>query len=122
VAMSRSNLAKRLARLEQSDIFAGPKQLMSRLDAALNGAALRITGKFFRAAPHDKAIRKRIYADLEERFIRNLSDAELDNLGAELGRSIFGADAAALEAFKKEAMELPTTDVLHVESEALAEW
>ena len=89
--MSRSNLSRRVEKLERSEIFASPKQLMRRLQDALNGAALRITGRLLRAAPRDSVTRQRIFDDLGERFIRNLSDRDLELLQAELQRPEAGS-------------------------------
>jgi hypothetical protein len=88
--MSRSNLTRRLGKLEQSDVFAGPQQLMNRLQAALNGAALRTTGRLYCAVRHDGAMRERIFTDVHDRFFSKLSDAELDIVESEIkaGRSL----------------------------------
>ena len=95
------NLEKRVEKLEQAEIFTGPRSLLTQLQVALNGASLRITGKLF-SAPCDQPIQELIFADLEDRFIRNLSDADLHSLAVELGRIAYGDDTAALEAAWRE--------------------
>jgi len=99
-------LAKRVERLEKAEVFADRQRLLDRLEHALNGTALRITGKLFNVVSGDPAIQKLIFDDLEKRFIRNLSDAELDLLAEELGHIAFGDNTAALEAAKSKAMRL----------------
>ena len=63
---------------------------LNRLQAALNGAALRTTGKLYRAVRHDGAMRERIFTDVHDRFFSKLSDAELDIVESEIkaGRSL----------------------------------
>jgi len=103
-------------------MFVSPQLLVSRLATALNGAALRISGKFFSAVPRDTPIQERIFADVQVRFIRNLSDAELESLEGELGRLAYGDDTAALEAARRKALGLPATEAVELKSETLAEW
>src|SRR5712692_9540147 len=119
--MSKSNLTKRVEKLEHSGLFASPQLLLSRLATALNGAALRITGKFFSAAPCDQPTQELIFTDLQEHFFRSLSAVDLDSLEAELGRIAYGDNTAALEAAKRKVLGLPATEALEVESEPLAE-
>jgi hypothetical protein len=106
--------------LEQSDVFTGPQFLLNRLETALNGAALRIAGKLFRAAPRDQVVQNRIIDDVGERFIRNLSDPELDVLEAELTQ--MGRSQGAGSKTKTRKARALAVEVLSVESEPLAEW
>jgi hypothetical protein len=110
-----------MEKLEQSGMFAGPRQLINRAQAALNGAALRISGKLLCAAPRDPVTYGRIFDDFSARFIQHLSDADLDSLEAEL-RRMGPVDDKALEAAKRKAVGQPTVRVPEVESEAFAGW
>jgi len=78
------NLAKRVAKLEHAEIFASARPVWTRLEGALNDASLRITGKPFNDVSADEATTGIVWADLEERFIRNLGAADLDTLIAEV--------------------------------------
>jgi hypothetical protein len=108
--MSRLGLTRRVAKLEQSEVFAGPQQLMARLDAAKNGSALRLTGKLYRAVRGDAAIRERIFTDVQDRFLRNLSDAELDSLIQSLRGDMTDADLDRLEAGCRRANKVPVAE------------
>ena len=110
-----SSLSRRVEKLEQSELFASPQQLMRRLQAALNGAALRITGRLLRAAPRDSVTQQRIFDDLGERFIRNLSDRDLELLQAELQRP----DGRNPQRPRKEQTQERSASA---NSEPLAEW
>lgn len=91
--MKRLRFSGRLEKLEQSEVFASPQQLMRRLHVALNGAALRLTGKLYVAASADPATRKRIFEEVRVQFMGALSDAELDHL--ETGLRSWGASGRA---------------------------
>jgi hypothetical protein len=97
-------LAKRVARLEQAEIFVTPQRLLERLEQALNAAALRRAGKLFAAVWGDETIRKLILDDLANRFVRNLSDSDLARLEEELGRIAYGDDTAVIKAAKSRAL------------------
>lgn len=81
------NLAKRVAKLEQAEIFTISRPPLTRLEGALNEASLRLTGKLFDAVSGDEATEKLIWDDLQERFIREFSAADLEGLIAEVERS-----------------------------------
>jgi hypothetical protein len=92
------NLAKRVAKLEQAEMFASSRPVLTRLEAALDAASLRITGKPFDAVSGDEGTKRLIWDDLEERFIRDLSAADLESLIAEVELTAFGSDTAARDA------------------------
>jgi len=92
------NLTKRLAKLERTEIFASARPPLTRLEAALNEASLRITGKLFNAVSENEAQTRRIWDDLEERFIRELSVADLESLITEFEQIAFKGDPAARDA------------------------
>lgn len=88
------NLAKRVTKLEHAEIFGSALPLSTRIEAALNAAALRITGKPLDAVSGDELAMRLIYDDLQERFIRELSVADLESLIAEVEQVAFkGAGA-----------------------------
>jgi hypothetical protein len=91
-------LAKRVAKLEHAEIFVSARPLSTRLDAALNVAALRITGKPFDSVSGDEAAMRLIWDDLQERFIRELSVTDLESLIAEIGQVAVNGDTAARDA------------------------
>ena len=88
------NLAKRVTKLEHAEIFGSALPLSTRLQAALNAAALRITGKPFDAFSGDEAATRLIWDDLEKRFIRELSVADLESLIAEVQQTAFKGTGA----------------------------
>jgi hypothetical protein len=92
------NLAKRVAKLEHTKIFVSALPLSIRLDAALNAAALRITGKLFDTVSGDEGTMRLILDDLQERFIRELSVTDLESLIAEVGQVAVNGDTAARDA------------------------
>jgi hypothetical protein len=91
-----------LEKLEESEVFASPQQLIRRLHVALNGAALRLTGKLYQAAPHDPANWRRILDEVSIRFIAGLSDVELDHLETGLRGLGTGKNAIASKAVPEE--------------------
>jgi hypothetical protein len=82
--------AKRLETIEGAGVFASPRLLLARLAAALECSTLRITGKRCKVATAEEAVRERILADLQECFVRKLSDAELGILIEEYRRIVYG--------------------------------
>src|ERR1700676_1948346 len=99
-------LAKRVAKLEQAEIFASSRPVLTRLEAALDAASLRITGKPFDAVSGDEGTKRLIWDDLEVGFIRNLTADDLERLIAECERSAFGNGTAARDA----ALGLPINE------------
>ena len=100
------NLARRVAKLERAQIFASARPSSTRLQAALDAASLRITGKRFDAVSGDEATTRLIWDDLQDRFIRELSAADLGGLIAEVELTAFGGDTAARDA----ALGLPINE------------
>jgi hypothetical protein len=92
------SLTKRLAKLEKAEIFSSARPGLTRLEAALNDASLRLTGKLFDAVSGDEATEKLIWNDLQERFIRELSVADLESLISEFEQIAFKGDTAARDA------------------------
>jgi hypothetical protein len=92
------NIAKRVAKLEHAEIFVSARPLSTRLEAALNAAALRITGKPLDAVSGDEVATRLICDDLQERFVRELSLTDLESLIAELQQVAFKGDTAARDA------------------------
>jgi hypothetical protein len=92
------SLTKRLAKLEKAEIFSSAQPGLTRLEAALNAASLRMTGKLFDDVSGDEATTRRIWDDLEERFIRELSVADLESLITEFEQIAFKGDPAARDA------------------------
>ena len=88
-------LAKRLEKLEQTEIFVSPLPLSSRLETALNAAALKITGKPLEAFSGDERTTRLICDDLQERFVRELSVTDLESLIAEVGKVAVNDDTSA---------------------------
>ena len=68
-----------------------------KIETALNAAALREVGGLYSSAL-DPAARNRIMDDLGDRFLRTLTEAELDMLEAELRRLGDGNLAIGLDA------------------------
>lgn len=114
--MNRLRLTGRLERLEQSEVFASPDQLMRRLHVALNAAAVRMTGKLYMAARNDATTQERIFDEVSVRFIQKLSDVELDHLEAGLR----GGGNGENETGSKAAADEPHGSAMT--SEPLAEW
>lgn len=97
-------------------MFAGPQQLLERLQAALDGAALRVCGKLCRGAPRDEATLERISKEIGERFLPSLTDEELDSLEAAVRALVPGDDTLIRARGSRD--ELDSFE----KSEPVAEW
>ena len=62
---------------------------MDELQRALNEAAVRLTGKAANQIAHDDPALDLVLNDLQESFVRKLSDADLESLTTDLERIAF---------------------------------
>lgn len=120
--MSTLKLARRLEKLERSEVFAGPQVLWNQFEAALNAHSLRTTGKLYRAVPRDDGSRDRIFNEVSTRFLQDRTDAELDFLEADLRRRGPGQCTGFLGDANTGSLTNPAGAFGNVESEAQAEW
>ena len=82
-------LAHRVQKLERLDGLARPSSSMDQLQRALNEAAVRLTGKAANQIAHDDPALEVVLNDLQESFVRKLSDADLESLTTDLERIAF---------------------------------
>jgi hypothetical protein len=83
-------IAHRVLKLERLETLARPSSSMDRLQWALNEAAVRLTGKAANQIAHDDPALDLVLNDLQESFVRKLSDADLASHITELERIAFG--------------------------------
>ena len=77
-------LAHRVQKLERMAGTMWPLSPMDRLQTALNDAAIRLTGRDFIFGPGEQPALTLILEDVQESFVRKLSDGDLASLMAEL--------------------------------------
>jgi hypothetical protein len=87
-------IAQRVKKLERLEVLARPSSSMDQLQRALNEAAVRLTGKAANQIAHDDPALDLVLNDLEESFVRKLSDADLASHLTELERIAFGDNTA----------------------------
>src|ERR1039457_737578 len=82
-------LAHRVQMLERLEGLARPASSMDQLQRALNEAAVRLTGTAANQIAHEDLALDLVLNDLQESFVRKLSDADLESLTTDLERIAF---------------------------------
>ena len=87
-----SYLSRRVARLERVAWLMRPRSLQDEWDAALDEAALRLTGRRYQAVHTDPAVVAKIFEGMNVEFLERLSDEDLNkeatvHVGSQRGRS-----------------------------------
>jgi len=81
-----ANISTRIRKLEA---LACPSTPMERFLRALNEASAKLTGKGAKQIAHDDPAFDLVLNDLQESFVRKLSDADLESLTTDLERIAF---------------------------------
>jgi hypothetical protein len=72
-------------KLERTEVLKRHLLPLDQFQRALNDAAVRVTGKSLDSIQEDE----RVMGDLQESFVRKLSDADLESLTTDLERIAF---------------------------------
>ena len=91
-------LVHRVQKLERMEALVRADSPMGRYQQTVNEAAVRLTGKTINQIEHDVAARERVLDDVQESFVRKLSDGDLATLITELERIASEDDITALES------------------------
>jgi hypothetical protein len=76
-------------KLERTEVLKRHLLPLDQFQRALNDAAVRVTGKSLDSIQEDERAMKRVMGDLQESFVRKLSDADLESLTTDLERIAF---------------------------------
>jgi hypothetical protein len=82
-------LANRVQKLERTEVLKRHLLPLDQFQRALNDAAVRVTGKSLESIQEDERAMERVMGDLQESFVRKLSDADLESLTTDLERIAF---------------------------------
>ena len=82
-------LANRVQKLERTEVLKRHLLPLDQFQRALNDAAVRVTGKSLDSIQEDERAMERVMGDLQESFVRKLSDADLESLTTDLERIAF---------------------------------
>jgi hypothetical protein len=76
-------------KLERTEVLKRHLLPLDQFQRALNDAAVRVTGKSLDSIQEDERAMERVMGDLQESFVRKLSDADLESLTTDLERIAF---------------------------------
>jgi hypothetical protein len=76
-------------KLERTEVLKRHLLPLDQFQRALNDAAVRVTGKSLESIQEDERAMERVMGDLQESFVRKLSDADLESLTTDLERIAF---------------------------------
>jgi hypothetical protein len=76
-------------KLERTEVLKRHLLPLDQFQRALNDAAVRVTGKRLDSIQEDERAMERVMGDLQESFVRKLSDADLESLTTDLERIAF---------------------------------
>ena len=82
-------LANRVQKLERTEVLKRHLLPLDQFQRALNDAAVRVTGKSLDSIQEDERAMERVMGDLQESFVRKLSDADLESLTTDFERIAF---------------------------------
>ena len=82
-------LANRVQKLERTEVLKRHLLPLDQFQRALNDAAVRVTGRSLDSIQEDERAMERVMGDLQESFVRKLSDADLESLTTDLERIAF---------------------------------
>lgn len=82
-------LANRVQKLERTEVLKCHLLPLDQSQKALNDAAVRVTGRSLDSIQKDERAMERVMSDLQESFVRKLSDADLESLTTDLERIAF---------------------------------
>jgi hypothetical protein len=76
-------------KLERTEVLKRHLLPLDQFQRALNDAAVRVTGKSLDSIQEDERAMERVMGDLQESFVRKLSDADLESPTTDLERIAF---------------------------------
>jgi hypothetical protein len=76
-------------KLERTEVLKRHLLPLDQFQRALNDAAVRVTGKSLESIQEDERAMERVMGDLQESFVRKLSDADLESLTTDFERIAF---------------------------------
>jgi hypothetical protein len=99
-----TRLQRRVEKLERTELLKCHLSPLERLQRALDEAAVRLTGRDLSFVQGDEPTTELVANDLQDSFMKDLSDVDLANLISALEPIAFGGNTAALEAARQDAV------------------